>query len=170
MERFFLLVNRLNSLLLLLVLLGAAVAIAWMSAENSHWRRRGAIEVAATEPATGNSVLMAFERAEVITGSQTLMLRLTSSHKSAGFSSGGGGSETRNVLFLAGADKAPHWLFADQRHLVLTLAQLREDAAPEDRARAGCTSSMSARTATRTAGCRMTICPALPWSEPMAPA
>jgi hypothetical protein len=134
MERFFVLVNRLNSLLLLLVLLGAAAAIAWMSAESSHWRRRGTVEVAASEPATGDSVLMAFERAEVITGSQTLMLRLTGSRKSAGFSSGGGGSETRNVLFLAGADRAPRWLFADHRHVVLTLAQLREDAAPEDRA------------------------------------
>ena len=131
MERFFVLVNRLNSLLLLLVLLGAAAAIVWMSAESSHWRRRGTVEVAASEPATGDSVLMAFERAEVITGSQTLMLRLTSSRKSAGFSSGGGGSETRNVLFLAGADRAPRWLFADHRHVVLTLAQLRDDAAPD---------------------------------------
>jgi hypothetical protein len=127
MERLFVIVGKINSILLLLVLLGAAGSIAWMTLESSQWRRRGAVEVAETDSGTKKPILLNFGRVENITGADTQMMRLTTQEKSAKFSSGDYGSETRNVLFLNGSEKVARWLFKDHKNLVLVSAQLHEE-------------------------------------------
>lgn len=127
MDRLFSIITKINSVLLLLVLLGAAGSIAWMTLQSSHWQRRGAVEVAESKSEVKKSILLNFERVENIKGTDTQMMRLTTQEKSAKFSSGGYGGETRNILFLNGADKNARWLFEDHKNLVLTTAQLHEE-------------------------------------------
>jgi hypothetical protein len=127
MDRLFTIIARINSALLLLILLGAGVALAWTVAESSRWHRRGAVTVTETAADSHHSVMLNFGELETITGTNTQMMRLTASEKSTKFSSGGGGSETRNILFLIGNEKAARWLFKDHKNLILVASQLRKE-------------------------------------------
>ena len=127
MERLFVVIGRINSILLLLALLGAVISIAWISWSSNQWQRRGAIEVPAGEATSKSPVLLRFERIENITGANTQMMLLSARTDSAKFSSGSVyGSETRNILFLSGNEKKAKWLFQKQNNLILVAAQLRE--------------------------------------------
>lgn len=128
MKRLFIIIGRINSVFLLLVLLGAGFSIAWMSWSSNQWQRRGAIDVPAGESSTKARVLLRFERIENITGANTQMMLLSAQVKSEKFSSSSGyESEIRNVLFLAGSEKSARWLFPKQNNLILVAAQLREE-------------------------------------------
>jgi hypothetical protein len=129
MERLFIIIKRINSVLFLLVLLGAAGLIAFLTLKSSRWQPRGAVEVAASESGTNKPILLNFERVESITGTDTQMMRLSAQRKSGKFSSGGYGSETRNVLFLNGSEKVARWLFKDHKNLILASNQLHEKSA-----------------------------------------
>jgi hypothetical protein len=128
MDRLFTIIARINSVLLLLILLGAGVALAWTAAvESNRWHRRGAMAVTETEADPHHPVMLNFGDLETVTGTNTQMMRLTAREKSTKLSSGGGGSEIRNILFLTGNEKAPRWLFKDQKNLILVASQLRKD-------------------------------------------
>ncbi len=128
MERFFIIIGRINNVLLLLVILGAGFSIVWMSWSSNQWQHRGAIEVPTGDHASKTQVLLQFERIENIKGANTQMMLLSARSKSARFSSGSGyESETRNVLFLTGSEKTARWLFPKQNNLILVTAQLSEE-------------------------------------------
>lgn len=127
MERLFIIIGKINSVLFLLVLLGVAGSISWMTLESSRWQRRGTVEVAESESGTNKSILLNFERVESITGTDAQMMRLSAQRKSGKFSSGGYGSETRNVLFLNGSEKVARWLFKEHKNLILVSNQLHGD-------------------------------------------
>lgn len=127
MDRLFTIIGRINSVLLLVVLLGAGVAVGWMTAASNRWERRGAVEVPEANSSMKPSVMLSFDRLENVTGANAQMLRLTTRERSSKFSSGGGGSETRNVLFLTGTAKTARWLFKDHKNIILNLSQLHAD-------------------------------------------
>jgi len=126
MERLFVIIGRINSVLLLLVLIGAGISIFLLSWSSNRWQDRGAIEVPGNASTSKPPVLLRFGRIENITGANTQMMLLSAERTSEGFSSGGYGSETRNVLFLTGNEKTARWLFPKQSNLILVTAQLRE--------------------------------------------
>lgn len=128
MERLFIIIGRINNVLLLLVLLGAGFSIVWMSWSSNQWQRRGAIEVPTGDHASKAQVLLRFERIENIKGANTQMMLLSARSESVKFSSGSSyGSEIRNVLFLTGTEKTARWLFPKQNNLILVTAQLCEE-------------------------------------------
>jgi hypothetical protein len=127
MNRLFIIIGRINSVLFLLVLIGAAGSVVWMTAEGNQWKRRGAVEVADAESGANKSVLLNFEKVENITGANAQLMRLTAQEKSAKFSSGEYGGETRNVVFLTGTEKAARWLFKEHKNVVLVTAQLSSE-------------------------------------------
>lgn len=127
MERLFVIIGKINSLLLLVVLIGVGISVAWLTMANNRWERRGAVEVPEAESSSNKSVLLSFDRFEHISGTNAQMIQLTTSTKSTKFSSGGGGSETRNVVFLTGHKKTARWLFKDNKNLILTVSQLHKD-------------------------------------------
>ncbi|MBK9614344.1 MAG: hypothetical protein IPO35_02085 [Uliginosibacterium sp.] len=129
MDRLFAIIVRINSVLFLLVLLGAAGSIAWMALESNRWQRRGGVEVTETESEAEKSPLLNFNRVERVAGTDTQMMHLTTQEKSAKYSSGGHGNETRNILFLNGPDRTAHWLFKDHKSLVMTAEQVPEESA-----------------------------------------
>ncbi len=129
MERIFVIIGRINSVLLLVALLGASalIFIGWMSWSGSPWQRRGAIEVPAAQDEKASPVFLQFGRVKNIPGANTQMMELTTEDKSGKFSSGGYANEIRNVLFLTGNEKKARWLFPTHSNLILAAAQLRED-------------------------------------------
>lgn len=97
--------------------------------ESNQWQRRGAIKVPETEAGAKKPILFNFEKGENITGANAQMMKLTTQEKSAKFSSGGYGSETRNILFLTGTEKVARWLFKNHKNLILVASQLHEELA-----------------------------------------
>jgi hypothetical protein len=126
MERIFSLIAKINSLLLLLLLLAGGISVSWFLWSNNQWQRRGAIELQADGSSSSKSVLLRFEGIQKVRGSDTQMLLLSAEDRSEKFSCGGYNSKTRNVLFLSGAEKNTHWLFPSQSHLILVVDQLGE--------------------------------------------
>lgn len=132
MQRLFVVIERLNSILLLLIFLIAGASLAWLSWSSNQRERRGAIELPIGDDSSKAQVLLRFDRVESINGADTQMMRLTADSESAKFSSGGGyGGETRNVLFLTGKEKTARWLFPNQKNLILAAAQLKEESTDE---------------------------------------
>ncbi|MDD3482310.1 hypothetical protein [Azovibrio restrictus] len=127
MERLFTLIKRINSALLLLGLLGLGAFIAWNIWSSNQWQSSRAVPIPATQAGEAKPVLLEFGQIRNICGSDTQMLELSTRGDSGKFSSGGYGSETRNVLFLSGKDKTPRWLFPVQSNLILTAEQLRQE-------------------------------------------
>lgn len=127
MERLFTLIKRINSALLLLGLLGLGAFIAWNIWSSNHWQSSRSVPIPATQAGEAKPVLLEFGQIRNICGTDTQMLELSTRGDSGKFSSGGYGSETRNVLFLSGKDKTPRWLFPVQSNLILTAEQLRHE-------------------------------------------
>ncbi len=127
MERLFQNIAKINSVLLLLILIGAGISIAWVTWSSTQWQRRGAIEVPTGDATSKEKVLLNFERVQDIVGANTQMMLLSAEEKSGKISSGGYGSETRNVLFLSGVEKKARWLFSKQNNLILVAEQLQKE-------------------------------------------
>jgi hypothetical protein len=81
MDRLFAIIVRINSVLFLLVLLGAAGSIAWVALESNRWQRRGGVEVTETESEAEKSPLLNFNRVERVAGTDTQMMHLTTQEK-----------------------------------------------------------------------------------------
>lgn len=129
MERLFVLIGRVTSVLLLLILLGAVAFVGWGYWSHTRWQNRGVVEVTTGKSATNATLLLEFGRPETISGTDTQMVELVAEGSSGKFSSSGYGRETRNILFLSGEGKQSHWLFPTQNNLILISSQLHEDAA-----------------------------------------
>lgn len=127
MDRLFTVIGRINSVLLLAVLLGTGVFVGSMALDSNRWAPPGAVEVPEADSASKKTVMLSIDRLENIPGANAQMLRLTSREKSSKYSSGDGGSETRNVLFLTGAAKTARWLFKDHKNIILNVSQLHPE-------------------------------------------
>ncbi|MDT4289011.1 hypothetical protein RO575_05550 [Methylomonas sp. MO1] len=129
MERLFRVLEKINSILLLLVFVGVGILVGGVSLFNNDLQQnRGTIKVPSGESASRDKILLRLDRVQNIIGANAQMVSLTAERESGGFSSGGyNSSETRNILFLMGSDKTARWLFPKQSNVVLTTEQLREE-------------------------------------------
>lgn len=129
MERLFFVISRINSVLLLLILLLGLVSLIWMNVNNNTWQRRGAVEVPAADGGgSAQFVMLGLGALEDIPGTDVQMGRLLGQEKSGKFSSGHYGSVegARNILFLSGKDKHARWLFKEHKNRILDVTQLSE--------------------------------------------
>ena len=127
MERLFTVISRINSVLLLVALIGICIFMGWASWSSGRWQQRGTIEVADAGAKSNSPIFLSLERVENIKGADTQMMLLSAREKSGKLTSGSGyASETRNVLFLTGTEKKARWLFPKQSNVILVAAQLRE--------------------------------------------
>jgi len=128
MERMFLFVSRINSILLLLVLIGAAILIAWMAWAGNQGRNLDQFEVPSGETTSSTKILLRLARVQNVTGTDTQMILLSAEGRPGTFPSVySGSSETRNVLFLTGSEVKAQWLFTHQNNRILVTEQLREE-------------------------------------------
>lgn len=125
MDRFFVVVGRIISVLLLLVLLGGIVGVAFLTLGTSQRERSPAL-VAETVPGTKAPVRLNLGSPEQIIGVDATMIELRSEGSYSKIASGGSPGETRNLLFLTGADKKASWLFKNHQNLVLDVEQIQK--------------------------------------------
>lgn len=127
MERFFRVVSNINQLLFLLVLLGAALLMVWGAFESNNWRTRNAVPLAETGAEKAPVVSFRFSTLKAINGTNVQLMELKTESGHARLSSGSSyEDQTRNLLFLSGDEKNPHWLFNDHKNLIVETEQLTE--------------------------------------------
>ncbi len=125
-NRFFLTINRINSLLILVAAIGALVAIGSLLVMNNQWHNRNAVKVSDdTAGALEDETAYRFGSLEPVAGHPVQTVKLMSENLSTGFSSGYGGAETRNVLFLIGEQMEARWLYPTNRHLIIRFCKLK---------------------------------------------
>jgi hypothetical protein len=132
LDRIFLLINRTISLIILLALVIAAGAVAFMLLPGKPTQQPGEQRVAARTESPDKTVTLGFGSVEAIDGTDTEMIRLTA-NTGANYSSHAG--ETRNVLFVGTTDQPARWLFKEQTNTILKLEQLRDSTGPKEPAR-----------------------------------
>lgn len=133
MERFFVTINRINSVIFLVVLLATGGMVLWLLGTQLSSSRDRAITVASPEGRGNGATPLRLGSLEHISGSDTDMLSLTSSKEDGKFSSGGYGSDARNILFLNGEAMKPHWLFANHNNLILRNTQLKQSSSDDEK-------------------------------------
>jgi hypothetical protein len=135
MERIFGVIKKINSVVLLLVLVGIVTTVVWVWRSATDWERRGEIPVAAGG-ARSEKILLQIGEIENIKGANVQMLTLTSRPVERGFVSKGYDDEIRNVIFLSGKEMTVRWMFPTHRNLVLRTVQLKlgDDAKTADKA------------------------------------
>lgn len=119
-------VGKLNKVLLLLVLLGAAAVVGFVAINSGNAGQEGVVELAEGGRGTSKPLRVSLRRPVRIAGADTLMIHLTTEGNSSKLSYGGG-SETRNVLFLSREDKAARWLFKGHHRLIVEATQMPEE-------------------------------------------
>ncbi|QBE62219.1 hypothetical protein [Pseudoduganella lutea] len=127
-DRYFIVINRLVSLLLLLALLGmfaGAAVLGLLSLDGGPVKEPGMAKVEEKTVESSNAVILGFADAEQVHGADTDMVRLVVTNRERAYSAGRSG-EARNVLFIGGAGQPARWLFKAHRNEVHVLEQLRE--------------------------------------------
>lgn len=124
-NRFFAIVQRINSVLFLLLLLGGVGLMLLAFFETSSWERRDTVVV--TEE-NGNREREFFVGSLVtVQGHDVQYVELESRDHGGKFSSGGYGSQTRNLLFLRGNEMQATWLFEGNGQMIRTHHALAKD-------------------------------------------
>ena len=123
-NRFFLIVSRINSLLILVAAIGAVIAIFSFLAMSNRWGARNSVEVIDDKKGS-EAVELRLGNLEEMTGHEVQTVKLTSDKPSSGFSSGYGGSDIRNVLFLIGDQLNSKWLYEKNSYLLTCFCKLR---------------------------------------------
>jgi hypothetical protein len=127
MDKLFVIIARINHILLLLALIGACILMVLAVWTDNRWERRGAIEVVGEETASSSPIYLHLGQIENIAGADTQMMTLQAHEESGELYSGSGySSEIRNVLFLSGTEKHARWLFPKQNNVILVERQLSE--------------------------------------------
>lgn len=124
-NRFFIVVSRINYLLILLATISAIVAAISITIISNSFGNRNSVEVIKDE-GKKESIELRLGNLEEMTGHQVQTVNLTSDAPNRGFSSGYGGSEIRNVLFLVGERLNTKWLYANNSYLITCFCKLRK--------------------------------------------
>ncbi len=126
-SKIFTYVNRVNSVLFLVVLLGGVVLILTVMFQVSPWEKRGSVEVTENSDAEEvNRVELILNGIESIDGQDAQYVQLNSKSSGGKFSSGGySGRELRNVLFFRGPQLETNWLFETHSFLINDFSQLK---------------------------------------------
>ncbi len=123
-NRFFLVITRINSLLILMAAIGAVISLISLTILSNSWSDRNTVEVVSDD--TGNeSVELRLSTLNQMIGHEIQTVDLMSDAPSKRFSSGSRGTKTRNVLFLVGEDLNPKWLYEENGYLINCFCKLQ---------------------------------------------
>lgn len=111
-SRVFGIINKINSILFLVLLAGGCFLIIFGIASSNRWQNRRAVEVVQND--TGEEqekIELVLGNIASIPGYDTQYVQLRSRSSGGKFSSYSGGRKTRNVLFFTGSELNTHWLY-----------------------------------------------------------
>lgn len=130
-DRFFVGAGKASTILVVVIALVAAGAVALNKLGADGRGHRGTVEVAKS-PEANDKVLLEFGATERVQGAGIQMVRLNSSARSEQYSYKSGRADTRNLLFVSDQGPGSRWLFKDHKGLIVSVAQLRQPAFPEN--------------------------------------
>lgn len=123
-NKFFLIVNRINSMLILLVVIAALISIIVLNVAGNSWGNRNTVQVH-----DGNSkeaIDLRLGSLEEMAGHDIQTVNLLSDGVTKGFSSGYGSFEIRNVLFLSGEELKAEWLYETNSFFINCFCKLQK--------------------------------------------
>ncbi len=123
-SKFFLTVSRINSILILLVAIGAVISIIVVNVASNNWGNRNTVQV--HDERSKETIDLRLGNLEEMKGHDIQTVNLLSDIPSHGFSSGYGDSEIRNVLFLSGEELKANWLYESNNFLINCFCKLQK--------------------------------------------
>jgi hypothetical protein len=127
-SKFFLWTSRVTSILFLLLIAIVIGFTIYGIFESKKWGGRNTVEVVGEQ--LDDEVIEDLRLSNItkVCGKDVQYVKLDSTNSSKGFSSGGYGSLTRNVVFFVGTDMDSHWLFDTNKYLINEIDQLKKKA------------------------------------------
>jgi hypothetical protein len=128
-SRLFDTINKINSVLLLLLFTGGIILVLTGIVMSNQWQNRRAVKVA-EKPGSEHKMELILGNIADVPGYSTQYVKLTTRRSGGKFSSSYGGGEMRNVLFFSGNDLDTHWLYEDHNHYITNFQVLSNDQNP----------------------------------------
>ncbi len=125
-NRFFIWTTRVNSVLFLLLLMLLIGFVIYGIFESKKWGQRNTVEVIDEKFVDDKIEDLRLSMITKVCGKDVQYVKLISAPKSKGFSSGGYGDITRNLVFFVGDEMNSHWLFDTNKYLINQIVQLRK--------------------------------------------
>lgn len=123
-NKFFLIVNRINSMLILFVAVAALISILVLNRASNSWGNRNTVQV--QDEKSKETIDLRLGSLEDMAGHDIQTINLLSDSTRKGFSSGYGGSEIRNVLFLSGEELKAEWLYENNNFFINCFCKLQK--------------------------------------------
>ena len=127
-NKFFIWTSRATSILFLLLVVIAIGFTIYGIFESNKWGKRNTVEVIGEQSEDEKVEDLRLSTITKVCGKDIQYVKLNSSRKSKGFSSGGYGSATRNIVFFVGSNMDSHWLFETNKYLINEVDQLKKEA------------------------------------------
>jgi hypothetical protein len=127
-NRFFIWTSRVTSILFLLLVVIAIGFMLYGILESNKWGQKNTVEVIGEQSQDEKIENLRLGNINKVCGKDIQYVKLNSSRKSKGFSSGGYGVATRNIVFFVGPDMESHWLFETNKYHISKVEQLNKEA------------------------------------------
>lgn len=127
-NKFFIWTSRVTSILFLLFIVIVIGFTIYGIFESKKWSGRNTVKV--TGEQKDDEVIDDLRLGNItkVCGKDIQYVALSSSNSSKGFSSGGYGLLTRNIVFFVGNDMDSYWLFTTNKYLINKIDQLKKNA------------------------------------------
>lgn len=116
--RFFKWISRVNSILFLLLLASSLLLVIFLFLDSNNWRSHNRVEIVDKKENEEKLEDLRLSDIQNVCGTDVQFVKLTSDSSSKGFSSGGYGSTTRNIIFFEGENMKSHWLFDSNSYVI----------------------------------------------------
>lgn len=118
-SKIFRIINRINSVLLLVLLAGGCILIILGIVLSNRWQDRRAVEVVQDDAGEEQKKIeLILGNIDNVPGFETQYVKLRSRASGGKFSKYSGGGETRNVLFFTGNELNTHWLYQNHTFII----------------------------------------------------
>lgn len=125
-------INKINSILFLVLLLGVGVVIIFGLVASNNWQDRRAVQVVQDDNEK-QKVELILGSINIVTGHNVQYVELYSRENGGKFASSSGVGETRNVMFFTGKQLESHWLYDKHNYLINAFSVLSNDATSDPR-------------------------------------
>lgn len=123
-NKFFVFVNRFNSIVFMMVLLAAGASIAYINIMSNEWRDKRSVKLK-EGPDSADEIELILGNINTVSGSSVMYVDLREREGRSSYSSGGSLGETRNVLFFKDKELKPVWLFERNGNLIREMDKLK---------------------------------------------
>lgn len=123
-NKFFVFVNRFNSIVFMMVLLAAGASIVFINIMSNEWRDKRSVKLK-EGPDSAVEIELILGNINTVAGSTVMYVNLREREGRSSYSSGGSLGETRNVLFFKDKELKPVWLFKGNGYLIRNMNELK---------------------------------------------